>query len=320
MYRPPVIVSTAGSRYFAERVAEGFEDPWLLDTERTRFGDQATGERYLRLALADRADLFGRDVIFVASTATDDDLAEVCRVGAAIAKYGARRVIYAIPYFGYSTMERAVKPGEVVTAKTVARQLSHIPSGDVQNCFLMMDLHTAGLVHYFEGECRRFELYAEPTLAEAIEEVATMDITVFGSADLGRPLWVETFARRFGTGLALVRKSRDFETTKVEGVIGEVRGKVVIIYDDMTRSAKSLVHASDAYFAEGALGVHVVLSHLAFNNEDAIRALLDSRIGIIIGTNSHPMSQHPLLSERAGRFMVKDVSPLFVQAIRRILE
>jgi ribose-phosphate pyrophosphokinase len=311
--KPPIILSTARSQYFATLIAEKLPASTELSMTRKPFGD---GERYLKIDLDDRMELFGRDVIIVGSTATDDDFNEVCRVGVAAAKYGARRIIYVIPFFGYSTMERAVKPGEIVTAKINARQLSQLPHGDVRNCFLMLDLHTAGLVHYFEGECLRFELYAESVLTDAVRNLGLTNF-MFASADLGRPLWVETFAKKFRTDLAFVRKSRDFETTKVDDVIGSVTGKNVVIYDDMIRSGTSLIHAADAYLEKGALAVYAVASHLALNDWNAIERLADSSIRSIIATNSHPMS-HQEVIEISPKFVVRDVSHLFVDAILKL--
>lgn len=313
MGRPPIVISTSWSQYFATLVAEKIPGSTECSVTRKRFSD---GERYLKIEIEDRMQFFGRDVVIVGSTMTDDDFNEVCRIGSAVAKYGAHRIIYVIPFFGYSTMERAVKPGEIVTAKINARQLSQLPSGDVRNCFLMLDLHTAGLVHYFEGECLRFELYAEQVLTEAVVELGLSNF-MFASADLGRPLWVQTFAEKFKTLLAFVSKSRDFEETKINDVIGDVRGKNVIIYDDMIRSAKSLVNAAEAYLAKGALSVYAVASHGAFNNDKAIALLEYSKIRKVIITNSHPMSNEQRVI-RSSKFIVKDVSHLFVDAINRL--
>ena len=215
-----VILCTEASAYFANPFTRMLPESEIVPVTRKKFGD---GERYFKVDIADRMGFFGKDVVIVGSTHSDDDFNEVCRVGTAAAKYGARRIVYVIPFFGYSTMERAVKPGEIVTAKINARQLSQLPQGDVRNCFLMMDIHTAGLIHYFEGECLRFELYAEPVLTRAVRDLALTNF-MFASADLGRPPWVESFAKRFSTSIAFVRKSRDFETTKVDDVIGDVAG------------------------------------------------------------------------------------------------
>src|SRR4051812_34131691 len=120
---PVTLTSTATSAPFAGRVARLLGVP-LAEVERRTFPD---GETYLRLPLDDRSGLIGHDVVLVGATESQTSIEELYRLGCAAVKYGASRLILVIPYFGYSTMERATKPGEVVTAKTVARQLSAIP-------------------------------------------------------------------------------------------------------------------------------------------------------------------------------------------------
>ena len=70
-----------------------------------------------------------------------------------------------------------------------------------------------------------------------------------------------------------MRKSRKFTETVVENVIGEVNGKHVIIYDDMTRSGGTLMHAADAYMTRGALSVTAVISHLALTGPNIVEKL-----------------------------------------------
>jgi ribose-phosphate pyrophosphokinase len=237
------VFSTASGRYFAERIAALLECP-LGEVVRKQFGD---GEQYYRINITDRLQLVGVDAIYVSPTASDSDLMELYRVGCELAALGTRRRVFVIPYLGYSTMERAVLPGEIVSAKMNARLLSAIPNSGIGNIFLLCDLHVAGLLQYFEGQAQRMELYAERFLTEAITRAIDFSKgdVMFGSADLGRPLWVESFAKKFGTGIAFIRKTRRFETTQVIGMpIGEVAGMRVIIYDDMTRSAITLINAA----------------------------------------------------------------------------
>ncbi|QQG46603.1 MAG: ribose-phosphate pyrophosphokinase [Candidatus Niyogibacteria bacterium] len=315
----PLIFSTRDSEYFARLIAGKIGIPKLSEIERKTFGG---GERYYRISTDSRSGLMGRDVIFVASTSTDANLLEVYRIGCALAEYGVKRVIYAIPFMGYSTMERAVKPGEVVTAKTVAKQLSAITGGDKRNVFLMMDLHVSGFVHYFEGDCLRFELYAEEVLLDEMEKLnwcANPQETIFASADLGRPEWVKTFARKFGAGMAMIDKDRYGETTRVAEVIGDVKGKRVIIYDDMLRSGGSLINAAAAYLNHGASDVNAVISHLAINDGEAFHKIVTSFPGVILTTNSHPMSQNLGSSLSDRRIVVADVSGVFAKAILEIL-
>jgi len=308
-----LIYSTLDSAYFAELIAKqlGVATGKII---RFTFGD---GELYHRLEINDPGDLLGKTAIFVASTNSDKNFDELEKIGQALAAAGTARRIFVIPFFGYSTMERAVFPGEIVSAKINARRLSNIAGTDRGNVFLMLDLHISGILHYFEGDCSRYELYAERVLTEAIAGLKLKNF-IFGTADLGKTKWVETFADKFKTDIVFIRKSRLFKKTKVTEVIGQVAGKNIIIYDDMTRSGGTLIQAAKAYLDHGAKEIYAVLSHLALNNESIIKKLEKSPLKKIITTNSHPRSQNKLV-KRSGKIIVKDISPEFVKIIKKLI-
>eukprot|EP00004_Rigifila_ramosa_P013383 TRINITY_DN2952_c0_g1_i2.p1 TRINITY_DN2952_c0_g1~~TRINITY_DN2952_c0_g1_i2.p1 ORF type:complete len:189 (-),score=36.30 TRINITY_DN2952_c0_g1_i2:569-1111(-) len=141
-----VVFSTASGRYFAERLAATLGVP-MGETIRKNFGD---GESYYRVQLGSHTDLTDKDVVFVSATASDNDFLELIRVGSCLAALATRRRFFVIPFFGFSTMERAVLPGEIVTAKVNARMLSSIPNSGDGNYFMFLDLHVSGILHYFE--------------------------------------------------------------------------------------------------------------------------------------------------------------------------
>lgn len=312
-----LLFSTESSLYFAWLIAKGLGIP-VGKIHRKKFGGI---ERYYRIGIENRDDLMGKTVIFVGSTHTDDDINELYRVGCSLASLGSVRRIFVIPFLGYSTMERAKYPGEVVTAKVIARQLSSIPNSGLGNVFLLMDLHVSGLVHYFEGDCLRYELRTRDYLADAIESIC-LENFMFASADMGRPGLVADLAKRFKTSFALIDKDREFEKTEVGAVVGDVKGKNVIIYDDMTRSGGTIIQAAKAYIENGAVGVYAVLSHYALNDDIVAHELFNSPIKLLITTNTHPMSKSVVdgLDESAlKKIHVCDVSNEFVKAINKIL-
>ena len=310
---------TEASAYFARKLADQL-GIHLDGIESRQFGG---GERYYRLPLTERGELMGKDVILVGSTHTDESIEEMYRVGCALAAYGTRRRIFVIPFFGYSTMERAQKPGEVVTAKTIARQLSTIPNTGMGNVFLFMDLHVSGIVHYFEGDCLRFELYSEPAilaeLGKLIPNLGRDKNIIFGSADLGRPMWVRSFSKKFGTRMVLIDKGREGETTRVNDVIGDVQDATVVIYDDMLRSGGTLVNAAYAYLAHGAKNVFAITSHASLNNDGVVDLIASSHIEKVLVTNTHPMSQNPKL-RACKKFITADVTPIFTNEIKKLID
>jgi ribose-phosphate pyrophosphokinase len=114
------------------------------------------GERYQRVL----TDVDGREVVLVGGTISDADTLELYDLACTLVRLGACSLMLTIPYFGYATMERAVKHGEVVTAKTRAYLLSTIPETPMENRVLLLDLHTEGLPYYFEGKTKAVHLYA----------------------------------------------------------------------------------------------------------------------------------------------------------------
>ena len=307
------IVCTSKSQYLADSISKFLGYP-IIPIIRKQFSDH---ENYYRIAIPERTSLIGRNIVIVSSIVSDEELLEVIRIGGELVQLGTKKRIFVVPYLMYSTMERAVLPGEVVTCKSTVKMLCGIPSSGLGNLFMLLDLHTSGIIHYFEGGVQAMELYAEPILEQAIaENVDFTKPTVFGSADLGRPLWVQTFANHFNVGIAFIKKSRSFETTKVEGEpIGDVKGKHVIIYDDLTRSAQSLIKACDAYLAHGAVKVTCVVTHLCLIDDEIVKKVEESKIDKVISTNSHARSQMPSI-KNSKKFIIYDVSSIFAKQIK----
>jgi len=276
------------------------------DIERRRFPD---GERYQRIL----SPVAGRDVAIVGGTVSDDATLEIYDAACAAVKYGARSLTLIIPYFGYSTMERAVRAGEVVTAKTRARLLSSIPDAPFGVRIVLCDLHADGIPHYFEGNTRAVHLYAKPTTLAAIRDAGRGDY-VLGAPDAGRMKWVESLAQELGVPAGVVLKRRiDGEHTEVTAISAAVQGKRVVIYDDMIRTGGSIVHAAQAYRAAGASAVAVVATHGVFP-PGAVQRLRDSNsIESVCVTDSHPRAR----AEAAGWVEVRTLAGLFADYLRQ---
>lgn len=269
------------------------------------------GEIYRRL----QDDPWGQDVVLLGGTPTDADWLEVYDLGCAISRAGARSLSLVMPYFGYSTMERAVKPGEVVTAKTRARLISAIPPCEGGTRIFLFDLHTDGIEFYFDDMHTTHHIYGSELICDLVRAIADGAEFVLGATDAGRAKWVESLARKLHCAPAFVYKHRDSSTGElsVTGVNADVADKVVIIYDDMIRTGSSLLQAAKAYRDAGAVAVHAVASHLVLP-QDAIKRLLASGlIASVNGSNSHPGSSSA--SQAGGR--VASIAALFDGAILR---
>jgi ribose-phosphate pyrophosphokinase len=256
------------------------------EIERKNFPD---GERYLRIL----PDLYGRDAILLGGTPHDTDWLDVFDLACGIARGGARSLSILMPYFGYSTMERAVKPGEVVVAKTRARLLSAIPAPEGGTHLYLFDLHTDGIEFYLDDRILSRHVYGAPAITAKISERMGKTPFVLGACDAGRAKWVQSLARDLHVEPAFVYKRRDASSggTSVTGINADVKGREVVVYDDMIRTGSSLVQAARAYLAAGATRVHAVASHLVLPGDALEKIRATGVFASIMGTDSHPGSQ-----------------------------
>src|SRR5690606_36271899 len=132
-----------------------------------------------------------------------------------------------------------------------------------------------------------------PLITAKIAERMNGTPFVLGACDAGRAKWVQSLARDLHVEPAFVYKRRDATSggTMVTGVNAEVKGKEVLVYDDMIRTGSSLIQAGRAYLAAGATKVHAIASHLVLPG-GALAALRESGVfESIMGTDSHPGSR-----------------------------
>lgn len=275
------------------------------EVERRTFPD---GERYQRL-VTECAD---RDVVLVGGTIGEADTLELYDLACALVSYGCYRLTLVIPFFGYSTMERAVRSGEVVTAKTRAALLSAIPAASRGNQVFLLDLHVAAVAHYFEGPIRPVHVYGKPVVLAACRRLGGDDF-VLACTDAGRAKWVESLANDLGVEAAFVYKRRlDGRRTEVTGVSAQVAGKRVVVYDDMIRTGGSLINAARAYREAGALSIDAVATHGVFPGDAAERLAATGLFGRIVVTDSHPRARQVA----GGIVEVESVADVLVEHLR----
>jgi ribose-phosphate pyrophosphokinase len=297
----PLVLSVPSYEDLARRLAA--ETAVELGTvERRHFPD---GEIYQRIA----TDVRERHVVLVAGTASDADLVLAYDLATAAVRYGASQLTWVCPYFGYQTMERATRPGEVVAAKTRARLISAIPVAPAGNRILLLDLHSEGIPHYFGDGISAFHLYAKASAMEAVREFAGNDL-ILGAPDAGRAKWVQSLANDLGVEAAFVYKRRlSGEKTEVTGVDARVGGRTVVIYDDMIRTGGTLMDAARAYRSKGATRVFAVSTHLVLPGDSWQKIRASGLLDGVAGTDSHPRAR---ALEGEG-LVVRSVAPLFAR-------
>jgi ribose-phosphate pyrophosphokinase len=275
----PIVFSTLAYDYLGRGIAAA--TGWQLgDVARRTFPD---GEHYLRID----SDPTDRDVVLVGGTTDDAATLELYDLACGLVAGGAYRLRIVIPFFGYSTMERSVRTGEIVTAKTRARLLSSVPMASRGTQVFLLDLHVAAIAHYFEGGIRPIHVYGKSLVTAAARRLGGADF-VLACTDAGRAKWVESLANDLQVAAAFVYKRRHDDATEVTGVSAQVSGKRVVIYDDMIRTGGSLINAARAYLDSGASAIDAIATHGLFPGDSLSRLERSGLFGRIVVTDSHP--------------------------------
>lgn len=305
--KPMIVFATEQYRGLAAKVCEmsGF------DTGEVETRDFPDGEHYQRIV----SDVAERDIALIGGTISDAYTLRIFDLSCAITKNGARSLTLVLPYFGYSTMDRAVKPGEIVAAKTRARLFSAVPPAATANRVVLVDIHSEGIPYYFEGSIIPVHLYGKPIITRVAKELAGSDF-VFGSTDAGRAKWVESLANSCGVQAGVVLKRRlESGKTELRAMSADVERKPVIIYDDMIRSGGSLLQAAEAYKKAGAKSISAIATHGIFCG-DALDTLKKSKLfETIVCTDSHP-NDVALGRKHEGFLRVESLAPLLSEYLR----
>lgn len=297
-----LLYSTGAYAYLRDALLGPGREPGTI--ERTDFPD---GERMLRIA----DDVDGREVVLIGGTTDDAATMELYDLASGLVTYGARRLTLIIPYFGYSTMERATASGEIVTAKVRARLLSSIPPASYGNRLMLLDLHSEGIPHYLEGEVTAFHVYAKEIVKEAARAFGGGDF-VMACTDAGRAKWVESLANDLHVPAAFVFKRRLSGTeTEVMAASARVEGRPVVIYDDMIRSGSSLLQAGQAYRDAGATRMVAIATHALLPGQALERLRKSKLFDHVVVTDSHPRAR--ALADGDDFLRVHSVASLFAQ-------
>ncbi len=294
------IVTGSAHPQLAESICAYLGVP-LGDATVTSFPD---GETFVKI----NENIRGRDVFIVQPTCppTNQNLMELLILVDAARRASASRITAVIPFFGYARQDRKDQPRVPITAKLVANLL--VAAG--VDRVLTMDLHAQQLQGFFDIPVDH--LYAFPVLMNYLQSLDLGDLVVV-SPDVGGVKMASAYAQSLGAGLAIVVKRR-VSATEIEAVtvIGEVEGKNVIIVDDLTETAGTLVGAAKILSAQGARNIYAGVSH-AVLTDLAVERLKSSQIKELITTDSTPVRA---ISE--ARVKVLSVAELLGEGIRRI--
>ena len=256
----------------------------------------------------------GSDVFLIQSTCkpVNDSLMELLIMVDACRRASAGRITAVMPYFGYARQDRKAKSRDPISAKLVANML--VAAG--VDRVLTMDLHANQIQGFFDIPVDN--LFGNPIFVDyyAKKFGAHCEDMVVVSPDVGSVARSRMFANKMGMNLAIVDKRREkANQCEVMNVIGDVKGKKCILFDDMVDTAGSLCNAAKAIVEiGGATEVYACATHGVLSGP-ANERIANSCIKELTFLNTIPP-----LEGACSKIKYLDVSPIFADAIQRIYE
>lgn len=272
---------------------------------RKRFAD---GELYIQIQESIR----GADVYLLQPCChpVNDNLMELMIVIDACRRASARQITAVVPYYGYARADRKTAGRESITAKLVANLITQAGA----NRLLAMDLHSAQIQGYFDIPFDH--VYGSPVILDYLS-CKELDDLVVVSPDVGGVARARAFAKKLNDApLAIIDKRRQaHNVAEVMNVIGDVKGKVAVLVDDMIDTAGTLLGAGELLRKEGATKIYACATHAVFS-EPAVSRLSSGVFEEVIVTNTIPIPE----SKQFEQLTVLSVANLIGEAIWRIHE
>ena len=257
----------------------------------------------------------GSDVFVVQSTCSpvNDNLMEMLIMIDAFKRASAGRITAVMPYFGYARQDRKAKPRDPISAKLVANMIVAAGADRV----LTMDLHASQIQGFFDIPVDN--LLGNPIFTQYFHQryEGHEDETIVVSPDVGSVARARAFAQKLGMGLAIVDKRRQkANSSEVMNIIGDVRDKKVILFDDMVDTAGSICGAAQALVElGGATEVIACASHGVLSGP-AIERIEKSALKEMVFLDTVPARPEV----KCDKIKYISVAHMFAEVIERIYE
>ena len=299
-----LIFSGRANPLLAENICKYLDIP----LGKTVIRDFSDNEIYVRI----EENVRGGDVFIIQPTCFpgNTNVMELLIMIDALRRSSAKRITSVIPYYGYGRQDRKCEPRVPITSKLIADLLETAGTDRV----LTVDLHAGQIQGFFNFPVDH--LFAMNVLIDYIRTLALPNLIVI-SPDAGGVERARAFAKRLKTSLAIIDKRRDIANeAKAMNIIGDVKGKVAFIVDDMIDTAGTLMEATDALLGAGASEVHACCSHPVLSGP-ALERISNSPIKSVVTTDSIPLGNG---LEQNPKIKVLSIAPLLGEAILRIHE
>ncbi|WP_066634297.1 ribose-phosphate diphosphokinase [Desulfolucanica intricata] len=287
----------------AEEIA-GYLGVAVGEAKVTRFSD---GEIQVKINESVRgADVF---VIQPTSTPVNENLMELLVMIDAVRRASARRITAVLPYYGYARQDRKARARDPITAKLVANILTASGARRV----VTMDLHAGQIQGFFDIPVDH--LPGVPILAEYFMQ-QQLDNVVVVSPDLGGVTRARDLAERIGAPIAIIDKRRpEPNVSEVMHIIGNIKGKQVIMIDDIIDTAGTITNGAMALKERGAEDIYICCTHPVLSGP-AIKRLEEAPVKEVLVTNTIPLPEDKIFN----KLKILSVAPLLGEAIIRIHE
>lgn len=299
-----VIFSLTANRPLTEAIAQILG----LEVGKVDINHFADGEILVRTLQSVR----GKKVFIIQPTCppVTEHLMELLVFVDALKRSSAQEINAVIPYFGYARQDRKAHPREPITAKLVA-DLLHVAG---VNRVITVDLHAPQIQGFFN--CPMDDLSAMPMFSAHLKKKVGQDEVVIVSPDHGGVTRARRLATALDAPLAIIDKRRPKpNVAEVMNIIGEVKGKVAIIVDDIIDTGGTIVAAAKALKESGATKICVVCSHLVLSG-NAVERLKNSEITTIFSSDTIPLGE----DKQMEKFEIISVAPMLARAIKHIVE
>lgn len=256
----------------------------------------------------------GTDAFILQSTnaPVNDNLMELLIMIDAFKRASAGRITAIIPYYGYARQDRKAKARDPITAKLVADLLTAAGA----NRILTMDLHAPQIQGYFNIPLDHMlggPILAKYFIAKGFRE---REDVVIVSPDLGSVTRARKFADILRAPIAIIDKRRPkANVSEIMNVIGEVKGKIAILIDDVIDTAGTITNAANAISSMGATDVYAACTHPVLSGP-ALERINNSAIKELVMLNTIDLPENKSLD----KFKKLTVAPIFAEAIKRIYE
>ena len=228
----------------------------------------------------------------------------------ALKRASAKNINVVLPYYIYSRSDKKDQPRVPVTAKLIAELLEAAGATRVLSC----DLHNPAIQAYFNINCDR--LSAQGVLQDYFKQKNLKDMVIVAT-DAGSSKKAYKYSEYFGCPIALIDKRREGNDDRAiaTNVIGSVKGKQAIIFDDEVDTAGSLIETANILEREGASEIYAGCTHGVLS-ADAVKRIEKSPIKELVITDTIPLTEE----KKIDKIKVVSMVPLFAETIRRLNE